>query len=176
MKKALAIIAAACAASYAYGQGTIAVENVGAAGIIPIFLADGATQVKGANYSAALWFNGAQVGADVAFKANGRFAGGSAEVAGVALGSVAKGLTLNVWDTTSGATFAAATVKGTSAAFDSDPLGGGSTPPPKLANLKSFNLSAASTTGSTTGPTVPEPSTIALGAAGAALLLFRSRR
>lgn len=177
MKKALAIIAATCAASYAYGQGTIAVENVGAAGIIPIYLDGGVTQVKGDPYKAALWLGGAQIGAEVAFKSNGRFAGGSAEVAGVALGGIAKGLTLQVWDSSQG-NYAAAKVKGTSIAFDSDPLGGGSTPPPKLANLKSFNLEPAGS-GPVTGPVatvVPEPSTIALGALGAALLLFRSRR
>jgi hypothetical protein len=174
MKKALAIIAAACAASYAYGQGTIAVENVGAAGIIPIFLNDGTTKVADPKYMASLWLGNTQIGADVAFKSNGRFAGGSAEVAGVALGGVAKGLTLKVWDSSQG-NFGAASIKGTSAAFDSDPLGGGSTPPPKLANLKSFNLDKGSSSGPTT-TVVPEPSTIALGALGAALLLFRSRR
>jgi len=41
MKKTVAIIATACAASFAYGQGTVLVENVNGAKIIPIFLSNG---------------------------------------------------------------------------------------------------------------------------------------
>lgn len=179
MKKALAIIAAACAATYAYGQGTIAVENVGAAGIIPVYLPDGTTKA-GVGYKAALFLGNSQIGADVDFKSNGRFAGGSAEVPGVALGNVAKGLVVKVWDSAGGKSYADSATKGTSGAFDSDPLGGGSTPPPKLANLKSFNLTASGGPGPGPGPgpgtVIPEPSTVALGALGAAALLFARRR
>src|SRR5262245_11230680 len=119
MKKTVAIIATACAASFAYGQRTVLIENVNGAKIIPIFLTDGTTQVKGADYKAALQFGGAQVGGEYAFAANGRFTSGSGvTVPGTKEGGSASGLTLQVWDTRSGATYAAATIKGTSPSFD----------------------------------------------------------
>jgi hypothetical protein len=177
MKKIVAIIATACAASFAYGQGTVLLENVNASGkIIPIFLSDGTTQVKGADYKAALIFGGAQQGGDATFANNGRFAAGSVTIAGTKEGGTAAGLSLQVWDTKSGATYAAATVKGASAPFD-NPLGGGTAPPPKLVNLQSFNLSGGG--GQPVpqpGPVIPEPSTIALGVLGAAALLLRVRK
>jgi hypothetical protein len=178
MKKTAAIIAAACAATFAYGQGTLLVENVNGAKIIPIWLADGTTQVKGPTYSAALQFGGAQVGDVYPFAANGRFTSGAGvSVPGTKEGGTASGLTLQVWDNSGGATYAAASVKGTSTAFD-NPLGGGTTPPPKLINLPSFNLSGTATPGQTPTPgtAIPEPSTVALGVLGAAALLFRFRK
>ena len=181
MKKTAAILATACAATFAYGQGTLLIENVNGAKIIPIFLANGTDQVKGPTFSAALQSGGAQVGDVYNFASNGRFT----SVAGVVVpgtkeGGTATGLTLQVWDNTTGGSYSAATLKGTSAAFD-NPLGGGTTPPPKLINLQSFSLAGTgpgTVPGPTPGPTntIPEPSTVALGVLGAAALLFRFRK
>lgn len=180
MKKTLAIIATACAASLAYGQGTVIIENVNGAKILPINLADG-SQAKGPNYQAGLWYKGAQVGTWYTFAANGRFtSGGGVDVPGTTAAGTADGLTVRAWDTTSGASYDAATIKGESTAF-SNPLGGGTTPPPKLINMPSFALSGSGPgtdgpVGPTPGPVIPEPSTVALGVLGAAALLLRFRK
>jgi len=126
------------------------------------------------------------VGGIYPFAANGRFTSGAGvEVPGTKEGGTATGLTLQVWDNTTGANYNGATVKGTSPSFD-NPLGGGTTPPPKLINLPTFALSGTATPGTagpgttpgpvTPGTTIPEPSTIALGVLGAAALLFRFRK
>jgi hypothetical protein len=178
MKPQIAIVAALFATAFAYGQGTVLIENVNGAKIIPIYLSDGTTQVKGADYKAALIFGGAQVGAEYPFANNGRFTSGSGvTIPGTKESGTAPGLTLQVWDTRSGGTYASAAIKGTSAAFD-NPLGGGTTPPPKLVNLPSFNLSGFSgpLDGPVSGSIVPEPSTIALGIAGIAALLLQFRK
>jgi len=185
MKKTLAIIATACAASLAYGQGTVIIENVNGAKILPINLADG-SQAKGPNYSAGLWYKGAQVGSWYTLAANGRFtSGGGVEVPGTTAAGTAEGLTVRAWDTTTGASYDAATLKGESTPF-SNPLGGGTTPPPKLINMPTFALSGTAgpgpvtpgpvTPGPTPGPVIPEPSTVALGILGAAALLLRFRK
>lgn len=114
------------------------------------------------------------MGGEYRFANNGRFTSGSGiTVPGTKEGGTASSLSLQVWDTRTGGNYAAATVKGTSLLFD-NPLGGGTTPPPKLVNLPSFNLAAGmSEPGSLDGPTgIPEPSTIALGIVGTAALLF----
>jgi hypothetical protein len=76
---------------------------------------------------------------------------------------------LRVWDTTSGADWTSATVKGASALFDVNAIGGTLNPAPTLNGLRSFNL--------TGGAVIPEPSTFALvGLGAAALLIFRRRK
>ena len=185
MKKTLAIIATACAAaSFAYAQtGAVIVENVSGSKILPVNLSDG-TQVKGGDYKAGLWYKGAQVGDWYAFSAIGRFTSGAGiDVPGTKGGDTVS-VTVRAWDTRSGASYDAATIKGESAGFDST-LGGGTTPPPKLVNMPTFALSGAGGPGPGPGPgpttptptgVIPEPSTIALGILGAAALLFRLRK
>jgi len=176
MKISVAILAAVGAVSFAYGQATVLVDNRNGSKITPIFLADGITQIKGATYSAALQFNGAQVGDVYPFQANGRFASGvGVSLTGVAEGATANGLVVRAWDNTTGATYDAATLKGASAAF-SNPTGGGTTPPPSLTGLQSFSLAGSGPAGPGPVPVVPEPATIALGVLGAAALLFRVRK
>jgi len=184
MKISVAILATVGAVSFAYGQATVLVDNRNGSKITPIFLADGTTEIKGPTYSAALIFNGAQVGDAYPFQANGRFASGvGVSLPGVAEGATANGLILHAWDNTTGATYDAATLKGASAAFN-NPTGGGTTPPPSLTGLQSFNISGTAGPATTPGPGsgpgtspgVPEPSTIALGVLGAAALLLRVRK
>lgn len=94
----------------------------------------------------------------------------AAIIPGAAEGSVAT-LQVRAWDnsggtmTTYAAAVAAGLAAGTSALFNSQPLGGVSAPP-NLVGLQSFSLVAA-----------PEPSTFALAGLGAvALLIFRRRK
>jgi hypothetical protein len=185
MKKTAAIIAVACAASFAYGQGTILMDNLIGAKLTPIYLPGGTDPVKGADYKAALLFGGSQVGNTLPFDNNGRFKDTVPIVlTGVKEGGTATGLLLNVWDSKTGADYAGATLKGQSAPFDNG-TGGGTTPPLKLVGLQSFSLAGTGpATPGTPGPTtpgtqpgvIPEPSTIALGLLGAAGLFFRFRK
>jgi hypothetical protein len=96
-----------------------------------------------------------------------------ATINGTAVGDVAT-LQVRAWDNQSGAittwaaALAAGTALGSSALFNSQPLGGGAVTPPNLVGLVSFNL---------TGGVIPEPSTFALAGLGAvALLIFRRRK
>lgn len=176
MKISVAILAAVGAVSFAYGQATVLVDNRNGSKITPIYLSDGTTQLKGPDYSASLIFNGAQVGDVYPFQANGRFASGvGVSLTGVAEGATANGLIVHAWDNRTGATYDAATIKGASAPF-SNPTGGGTTPPPSLTGLQSFNLAGGGGPVTPTPGVIPEPSTIALGALGAAALLFRVRK
>jgi len=96
----------------------------------------------------------------------------AATLNGVAIGSSAR-IQLRAWDNRGGTVtswdqiLADPTIAhGYSLAFDSQPLGGGPTPPPNLIGLTSFNLFQ-----------VPEPSVVALGVLGiGALLVFRRRK
>jgi hypothetical protein len=76
---------------------------------------------------------------------------------------------IRAWSVASGATYAAATVKGKSALFDVAGLGDGVlTLPADFANFRSFNL---------VGGVIPEPSTFVLAGLGAAaLVIFRRRK
>jgi hypothetical protein len=100
----------------------------------------------------------------------------AAVIPGVGEGSVAT-LQVRVWDTTSGTSYANATIKGSSSLFASAPLGGVSAPPNlgftaagNYVGLQSFNIAG-------TGAVIPEPSSFALAGLGAAaLLIFRRRK
>jgi len=192
MKKILTSILAASAFA-AFGQGNINLDNLLSTGLVGVKMPNGDLAV-GANFSAAV-FNAA---GDVLLGSGpfasqttgaraGRFNLGLVEVAGAAVGSKAK-LYVQVWDTSKGATYSASTLKGQSAVFETLPLGGnnpGDPLAPKLEGFTSFSLVDSS--GGTTGnggnggnnggtPAVPEPSTIALGALGAAALVLRFRK
>lgn len=95
------------------------------------------------------------------------------DVPGVPIGTAAR-IQLRVWERAAGDTWATAFAAaqggqyliGRSLSFDSLPLGGGTTAPPGLNGLTSFNLYY-----------VPEPSVIALGVLGlGALVLLRRRQ
>lgn len=94
----------------------------------------------------------------------GLFSGGTVTVPFVAPGAAAS-VVVRAWDTTTGATFAAATVNG-STSFDIAALGGAGTPPSTPAIMSNYAGIAL----------VPEPSTYALAALGLGGLLFLRRK
>lgn len=94
----------------------------------------------------------------------------TATLTGVAADAASATLQLRVWDNATGATYDAATIKGASALFVVNAIGGSLNPAPNLVGLTSFNLTGG-------GTVVPEPSTFALvGLGTAALLIFRRRK
>jgi hypothetical protein len=199
MKKA--ILAALClaGAASAYGQGQIQIDNLIGSSIIPILGADGTTKVAGANYNVEVFkFDaaaangfGSQLGPTInGVGANNRFrvTTGATTVDGVAPGNTV-GLIVRAWDATGGKSYADSTLKGKSANWTSKPLGGIDANnniiiTPKLDGFASFSLAASAAgpvgpVGPTTVPganQIPEPSTIALGALGAAALVLRRRK
>jgi len=192
MKKILTSILAAGAFT-AFGQGLVQLDNLAGTGVLAGYTLPGGGAAVGANFMAAVYnsvgdvllgqgsFDPALIGGR-AGRHGAALRGTIAEVAGVAVGKTAK-LYVQVWDSTKGATFAASTLKGQSAVFETLALGGnnpGDPFIPKLDGLQSFALADTSgpvTPGPTTpGPVIPEPSTIALGALGAAALVLRFRK
>jgi hypothetical protein len=86
---------------------------------------------------------------------------------GIAADAASAAFQLRVWDTTSGADYAGALIRGESPVFTVNAIGGTLNPAPVLSGLVSFNA---------VGP-IPEPSTFALAGLGAAaLLIFRRRQ
>lgn len=172
MKKTLIALLAAGASFAAFGQGKVQLDNLLGSGLVAIKGADGQTAI-GDKYKIEVWSGNNLIGAGAMYPNTtgaraGRFNLGSFEVPGTASGASAK-LTVRAWDGTTGATYAAATVKGQSAEFSTLPLGGPNPAggpdilTPKLDGLQSFQLT-------------PEPSTIALAALGAAALVCRRRK
>lgn len=161
----------------AYAQGTVNFANIvlsGGARVVdaPVFAADGTTRLAGTGFQAQLYAGPnagslAAIGNPTGFLTGtgaGYFNGGTRTIDTVAPGANAA-IEVRAWDTSSGATFAAASIKGSSPGL-SIATGGSGTPPSLPANLvglQSFSL-------------VPEPSTLALGALGALALLFRRRK
>jgi len=193
MKKFIATILSVAAVSAVYGQGTIATlsNNLGAT-IYPIFNVDGTTKLTGADFKVEVFtFDaskaggfGVQLGTTASPAANFRFnAGGNIVVPGGAPGTVAT-LIVRAWDSKTGATYDTATVKGNSGSFKTDVLGGdpdGDGPALPITG-KSMATGAAdgfksfSLVGGSPNSNVPEPTTIALGALGAAALFIRRRK
>jgi hypothetical protein len=176
MKKILVMASLMVASLAAYGQGSVLFSNfVGPGGSIvnaQVFGTDGTTGLAGSNFQAILYAGPdagslAPIGASAAFFTGagaGYFSGGSRTIGTVAPGASAF-VQVRAWDTTSGATWDTATVRGSSTVFSVGTGGGGTppAPPSNLVGLTSFSL-------------VPEPSTIALGVLGAAALLLRRRK
>jgi len=190
MKKILATVLGVATMSVAFGQGTIAtVSNNNGATIIPILDSTGAAivaantniKVEVFTYGTEASPFGTQLGATATIGSKGRFnAGSNVTVPGTTPGGTVN-LIVRAWDSTTGATYDAATVKGNSGSFKSDVLGGdpdgdgpllpitGKTIASGAADgFKSFQLSSTAI--------VPEPTTIALGALGAAALFIRRRK
>lgn len=183
MKKFLAIAALVVAAYGAQAQGNFTFSNrVTANGLDqPVFDVGGTAKVDGANFVAAIFQNGVQLGATAPFR-TGTGAGywnpgadSSRSIAGKFSTDVVTGFTVQVWDSSKGATLDAAKAAGGKFGI-SDPFSitlGGAKSDPNLpsdvpgfmGNFKSFSLQV-----------VPEPSVLALGALGAAALLFRRRK
>ena len=176
MKKALIAVACAVVSLSTYAQGTLNFNNR-VAGVLdaPVFNIDTATRLDGTRFMAQLYAGAtadslAAVGVAAPFR-TGAGAGyiNPGANATVAVATVVPGanafIRMRAWDTTTGATYEAASVRGESSVFSVATGGAGSPPslPANLVGLTSFNL-------------VPEPSTIALGVLGAAALLIRRRK
>jgi len=178
MNKIIATALGLAAFTAAYGQGTVLVQNNLGAAITFIYQQDGVTKATGADYKVQVFTYsgneanpfGTQLGDTVTIAANGRFTAGSQAVAGVAGGSTAQ-LIVRAWDTKTGADYASALISGKSAVFTSSVLGGAGNPPATPSSM---------VTGLPTGfqsfALTPEPTTIALGALGAAALFIRRRK
>lgn len=182
MKKTLLTLSCLVVGVVAYGQGTVNFANIaGAAVNAPIFQNDGTTRLAGAQYQVQLLAGPTadsltaiatapfQTGAGA-----GYFVGGTQVIPGVVGGGTAW-IQILVWDTSAGATYAAALASGLDNVYGFSSVfsvvtGNPSAEPPGtpalLTGLQSFSLVV-----------VPEPSTFALAGLGlAGLLLFRRRK
>lgn len=188
MKRILTSILAA-GTFVAFGQGQINLDNLLGTGLVPVTLPGGATAV-GDKFMASVYnsvgdvlLGSGKFAPQTTGARAGRFNLGLVEIAGAAVGSKAK-LYVQVWDSSTGADYAAATLKGQSAVFETLALGGnnpGDPLAPKLEGLQTFALASSGPVSPEPGPgpggpVVPEPSTIALGALGAAALVLRFRK
>lgn len=160
MKKVLVLGTVLAASVAAYGQ-SFSAKNVGAGAILS---PDGVTKAPSATTDVEILYNGSVVATGKEVIA-GTFAFGTVTLTGVTAATVS--LTVDAWDTTTGATYAAATTKATETITQT--LAYGTTPPGSMSAFTALTL-----TGQVT-PT-PEPSTYALGALGLGALLFISRR
>jgi len=175
MKKALLTLAALAMASSAFAQGQISglsnfeIANATGGGTYNagIFLPGGTTLAPAGAITAGVYAGTTLLGTgDLLI--DGFFAiDGSFNIAGAAPGTSTP-ITVKAW--TKGFTFDTAPLHG-STTFSSQPLGGTNpTPPPPaiftpgLTGMQAFTL------------VTPEPTTIALGALGAAALLLRRRK
>lgn len=162
-----------------FAQGQFNFNNL--SGTRPkVFGVDGTTPLAGANYLVDILVKNPTTGnyegiqkSGVAFTGvapltgsnAGLFSGGVLTIPFVAPGATAD-VRVRAWDITSGATYDAATIRG-SVEFSIASLGGGTppAPPASMANFASFNIAV-----------IPEPSTYALAALGlGGLLLFRRK-
>jgi hypothetical protein len=183
MKKTILTILGVAATFASFAQGTIVIASNAGATIYPILLPDGSKAV-GNNFSVEVFSKTTdpanKIGPTMTLTANGRFSlSGSQIVPGGAPGAIVD-LIARAWDNTTGASFDEAKLKGSST-FKSPALGGDvdgdpSTPPSaalpmvtgKAEGFQNIQLQGA--------VVIPEPSTIALGALGAAALLLRRRK
>jgi hypothetical protein len=180
MKK-LAIVAVCLMATVgAYAQGSFAFGNrVTSAGIDAPVLDGAGARLDGTAYLAQLFVNGNPVGTPLAFRtgAAAGYISTTSVDAGVPYGTTVD-VQMRAWRVAAGADYAAA-----SASMDASRLGNAGAsatlslaasgvnalglpdPPANLTGLQGFSLVV-----------VPEPSTIALGLLGAALLFLRRRK
>lgn len=160
-----------------HAQGTVLIQNnLGAAITYILRLGEPA---RGANYSVEVFKYdpsaaggfGPQLGPTITMGSNGRFTAGQVAVPDSPSGTTAQ-LIVRAWDNTTGSSYAAALIKGSSTAFTTGVLGGAGNPPATPVSMvtglptgfQSFDLYPG-----------PEPSTIQLGLLGVGAF-FLSRR
>lgn len=181
MKKLIALVATLAVGSAAYGQGSILFNNVGTGVNAPVSDFNGNPIPAGPEFTVEL-LAGADAGSLAAvagtttFVAPGTFLGSQRILDGLAPGSYPF-FEVRVWENLGGtiASYSAATAAGaqygSSGAFQlggsspglGNPGGNPPSPAPALVGMNSFSL-------------VPEPSTYALLALGAAALFLRRRK
>jgi len=131
-----------------------------------IYGADGAKLTSAIGKVEVLDATGAVIKSGSIGSLAGIFSFGVTDIPGTTAGGNGS-ITIRAWDSTSGATYDAASLRA-SAVVTLTGLGGGSLPPPTLGAISG---------GTFTGLTlVPEPSTVALAALGLAGLFFVARR
>jgi len=174
MKKTILTILGIAATFATFGQGTVVIANNLGATIYPVLTPAG-EKATGPDYSVEVFVGDTKIGTTMALAASGRFAlVGGQVVPGVAPGAVAT-LIARAWDNRTGADYASALIKG-STTFTTPALGGDvdndpSTPPATAPGMVKTGVG-----GFQSIQLLPEPSTIALGALGAAALLLRRRK
>lgn len=179
MKKTILTILGVAASFAAFGQGTIVIASNAGATIYPVLLPDG-SMAKGPNYSVEVFVNNFdaanKIGDTMILAANGRFSqSGSKVVPGVAPGAIGT-LVARAWDNTTGATYDTALIKGKSDPFKTAALGGDVDGDPSTPPATAPGMVTGKPDGFQHIQLLPEPSTIALGALGAAALLLRRRK
>jgi len=183
MNKIIATALGLAAFTAAYGQGTVLVQNNLGAAITAIFQQDGVTKATGADYKVQVFTYsgnaaspfGTQLGDTVTIASNGRFTAGSQAVPGVAGGATAQ-LIVRAWDTRTGADYASALTSGKSAVFTTGALGGAGNPPSTPTSMVTGLPTGFQSFSLQTLQSIPEPTTIALGALGATALFIRRRK
>lgn len=187
MKKLLIALAAVLVSVGTYAQGTVHFNTfIPGAVDAPVELGQPAGTGPGPAYSAGLFVIGANGSLTLIPESVTTFRtvppGGNplaakyvvtvdeVVVPGVAIGGNAN-LRLRAWQASAGSYDAApALLRGESGNILVAGLGGGPTPPANLVNAQGVGVTGF------TIPVIPEPSTIALGALGAAALLLRRRK
>ena len=168
MKKLIIALAALIVTSAAYGQGQVTFNNRVTGTVDAKILLPGGAGVAG-GFTAQLY--GGPVGGTLAaltpitdFRTGA--AAGYVNSVDVNVPTVAPGATatLQVWVYETGKTYATSLTSGKSATFNVA-LGGGTLPPANIVGFTSFTLT-----------TIPEPTTIALGLLGLAMVFFRRRK
>jgi len=176
MKKTILTALCATAALGAFAQGTVTFSNLsGLSPAQPIFNVDGVTKLD-STFEAQLYVSSTLGGTYTAVGTPKAFTGSSGYVIGgtVTIASIAPGATafleIAAWQTAGGSTYetakGAGVPAGISLPFSVGTGGAGSpaSPPASLNGFKSFAV------------TVPEPTTMALGAMGLGALLLRRRK
>lgn len=180
MKKLIAVLGLVVVATAAHGQGSIFFNNVGGGLNAPVSQFDGTLVPAGTGFTAEL-LAGADAsslapvaGATTGFVAPGYFTGGEKVLAGLAPGS-SPFFEVRVWETLGGTITSYAAAQAAGAQFGSvsfqladgfalgNPAGQPPTLGPVLQGMTAFAL-------------VPEPTTYALLALGAAALFLRRRK
>ncbi len=176
MKKLIITLAALMVTVAAYGQGAVTFNNR-ISGVVDarVLMPDGTG--AGAGFTAQLIGGPAGTAVDklvaltptTTFRTSSAAAQGYVNAVDVTVNGVAAGAQATlVMRAFNGADYASSAIKGQSAAITIG-LGGGTLPPTNLTGLTGFSLSGGT-------PVIPEPSTIALGILGAAMLLIRRRK